>query len=974
VEAASPVLIEKVRTAVTDGNGRFQIVDLRPGTYSVTFTLPGFNTVKRDGVELAGAATITVDAELRVGALEETITVTGEAAAVDTSSTTRQLVIDRDTVQLVPSGRNYYNLGNMVVGVQSNSSDVGGVLGDTMSSLTTHGSKNTDQRITNNGVGIMTLQAGGNIGGATPDVSSASEITVDTSSVSAELPTGGVRINLIPRDGGNTWASSSFFSVTTEGMQGDNLTDRLVALGLRAPAKSNLALDINPAFGGPIRQDKAWFWFSGRYTKTEAQPSGAFINRNAWNPNAWLPDFDTSQPAENIGQWHSAQLRVTYQATQRNKLAFTWQEQNYCRCPFDISATTAPEAGYDRRFPRLQQQHAEWTSPVTNRLLLEAVGMHLYERWGAMHFRPGSTSPFSTGGSLDPQFSAAVPLMIPVTEQSTGITYRHRQTFNNTSVPNYFLRAAVSYVTGTHNFKAGWNDVFGYLKVRTYNYQPVAYRFNNGVPNQLTQYATPYTLQANEDADMGFFAQDRWSLNRWTLTLGVRYDSFNTSFPEQNIGPSLLDPTRNLTFPEQDNLNWKDITPRFGAVYDLFGNGRTALKVSLNKYLNGQTLNGLGQSPNPFNQLVLTTTRTWNDATFPVGDPRRNNFVPDCVLTNNAANGECAAVANNAFGTTRAGDQFDPDLLGGWGNRNYNWEFMVGAQHEIVPRVAVDVGYFRRWFGNFQVTDNLLVGPEDFTEFSLTVPTDSRLPNGGGYTVSGIYDVNPNKFGQSLSYNTLSDKYGKQTEHWDGLDVSASARLQNGLTLRGGVATGRRTTDNCEIVAKLPEMNFGGQNLTAANNNVWLPAQWCKQAEPFLTSARVSGIYTIPRIDVLLTGSFYSNPGGLVAANYTVTNAIRAANSTLTRPYSGNAANIVVNIAEPGELYYERHNQLDMRVGKILRFASYRATVNLDVYNMLNADTVLGVNNAYGSWVGSGPRPTSSLIARFFKISATFDF
>src|SRR5512134_680008 len=191
VEAASPALIEKVRSAVTDGNGRFQIVDLRPGTYSVTFTLPGFNTVKRDGLAVGGAATITVDAELRVGALEETITVTGEAAAVDTSSTTRQLVLDRETVQLVPSGRNYYNLGAMVVGVSSNSADVGGVLGDTMSSLTTHGSKNTDQRITNNGVGIMTLQAGGNIGGATPDVSSATEITIDTSSVSAEMSTGG---------------------------------------------------------------------------------------------------------------------------------------------------------------------------------------------------------------------------------------------------------------------------------------------------------------------------------------------------------------------------------------------------------------------------------------------------------------------------------------------------------------------------------------------------------------------------------------------------------------------------------------------------------------------------------------------------------------------------------------------------------------------------------------------------------------
>ena len=567
--------------------------------------------------------------------------------------------------------------------------------------------------------------------------------------------------------------------------------------------------------------------------------------------------------------------------------------------------------------------------------------------------------------------------MISVTDQASGIQYRLGQTWNNTLVPNFAYRAAVSYVTGTHNFKAGWNLVHGFQETRTYNYQPVSYRFNNGVPNQVTQYATPYKLKNVQDGDMGFFAQDKWSLDRWTLTLGVRYDQFKTSFPEQVIGPSLLDPNRNLTFPEQSNLDWKDVTPRFGAVYDVFGNGRTALKVSLNKYLNGQTLNGLGGSPNPFNQLVLTTTRTWNDATFPAGDPRRNNFVPDCVLTNNAANGECAAVANNAFGTTRQGDLFDPDLLTGWNHRNYNWEFMAGVQHEVMPRVAVDVGYFRRWFGNFQATDNLLVTPEDFTTFSMTAPTDSRLPDGGGYTVTGLYDIVPAKFGQSQNLNTLSSKYGEQTEHWNGVDVSASARLQNGVTLRGGVASGKRTTDNCEIVAKLPEMQLSAQNLTTANNNAWLPGQWCKQSEPFLTSFKASGIYTIPRIDVLITGSFYSNPGQLVAANFTANNAYLAANSTLGRTLSAGAtSNIVVNVAQPGELYYERLNQLDMRIGKILRFGGNRATINLDLYNALNADAITGVNNTYSSWVpgASDPRPTSSLLARFAKISATFDF
>jgi hypothetical protein len=964
VEAASPALIEKVRTAVTDGNGRFQIIDLRPGTYAMTFTLPGFNTVKREGIVLGGAATVTVDAELRVGSLEETITVTGEAATVDVSSTTRQLVLDRETVQLVPTGRNYYNLGAMVVGVTTNSADVGGALGDTMSSLTAHGSKTQDQRITNNGVGIMTLQAGGNIGGATPDVSSASEVTIDTSSVSAEMSTGGVRINLIPRDGGNVFASSSYFSFSNESMQGDNLTQRLTDLGLGTPAKNIKIWDINPAFGGPIMRDKIWFWFSGRYQGTENQPAGAFINRNQWNPNAWLLDQDTSQPARNKGVWHSLQVRLSYQATQRNKFAVTWQEQNYCRCPNGISATTSPEAATDRRFPRLQQQHAEWTSPITSRFLLEAVGMHLFERWGNMHYRPGAGNFFQTGGSLDPAFAAAVPLMISVNDQASGVTYRTAATFNNTLVPNFAYRAAMSYVTGTHNLKVGWNLVHGFQDTRTYNFQPFQYRFNNGVPNRVTLYATPYKIHNVQDGDMGFFAQDRWTLDRWTLTLGVRYDQFKTSFEEQNIGPGHLFPNRNLTLPAQSNLDWKDITPRFGAVYDLFGNGRTALKVSLNKYLLGQTLNGLGSSPNPFNQLVLTTTKSWNDRLYPVGDPRRGNFVPDCDLLATGPSGECGAMSNSAFGTSEPGDLFDPDLLTGWGNRNYNWEFSAGIQHEIIPRVAIDVGYFRRWFGNFQATDNLLLGPEDFDAFSLTIPVDPRLPDGGGQTLGSLYNVKPEKFGEEQNLNTLSDKYGKQIEHWNGVDFSINARLQNGITLRGGVATGKRVEDNCEVVAKLPEMLVEDDR----------PSQWCHREEPFLTQIKASGIYTIPRIDVLLTASFYSNPGGDITANYTVNNAIRAASSTLTRPFSGGASNITVNIAEPNQWRIERTNQLDFRVGKILRFANYRATINLDLYNALNTDAIRTTNNSYSSWLAGGPRPTAAILARFAKISATFDF
>jgi len=270
VEAASPVLIEKVRNAVTDGNGRYQLVDLRPGAYTVTFTLAGFNTFKRDGVTISGTLVTTIDAELRVGALEETVTVTGEAPVVDTQSLTQQKVINADTIDALPTARNYFGVARMIPGTQGGGNDVGGsLIQDVGQSLTIHGSKNTDQRITVNGVNTMTLQAGGNIGGQTPDMGSAAEVTVDTTSLGADLPTGGVRVNFVPKDGGNTFSNSGIFSATGSALQGNNYSAALQNAGLPAPNQIIHAYDVNESFGGPFKRDKVWFWASLRYNGIE---------------------------------------------------------------------------------------------------------------------------------------------------------------------------------------------------------------------------------------------------------------------------------------------------------------------------------------------------------------------------------------------------------------------------------------------------------------------------------------------------------------------------------------------------------------------------------------------------------------------------------------------------------------------------------------------------------------------------------
>jgi hypothetical protein len=968
VEAASPVLIEKARTVVTDSNGRFQIVDLRPGTYTVTFTLAGFNTFKRDGVVLSGASANTVDAELRVGSLEETITVTGEAPVVDTHSLTKQQVLSSDVVDALPSARNYVTLGRMVSGTNATgngANDVGGsLIQDVGGSLTVHGSRATDQRVTANGINTMTLQAGGNIGGQTPDVGSAAEVSIDTTSLSADLPTGGVRINFIPRDGGNRFANSAFFTFANKGLQGDNFSDELRAAGLATPTKIVNNFDFNEAFGGPIKRDKVWFWFSTRFNSVKGE-AGIFTNANAFKVNEWLY-VPTTTPAVNEGQQFNNSLRVTYQVNPKVKVAGTYKADKWCNCPNQISATRAPEAARDRRFPRLRQEHAEITSPMTSRLLFEAVGMHLFERWGDMHLR-------AKGGSLDdPALEALLPDLISVTEQSNNLIYRGREINNNTLVPNWAYRASMSYVTGTHAFRVGFNRTHGFLNEYQYAMNPVSYRFQTvgGVttPNQITMMNRPYTAISNMDNDLGMFAQDRWTMDRLTLNLALRFDVFQTSFPEQTVGPAPLTPTRNITFPETDNLNWKDISYRTGLVYDLGGNGKTAIKVALNKYLLGQTLNGIGRNPNPVLALTQSVNRSWTDG--------NRDFVPQCDLLNPLQNGfgqdVCGQISDLTFGTNKAGELYDKDLTTGWGHRPSNWEFSVGVQRELIPRVSLDVGYFRRIWNNFQVTDNLLVTPEDFTQFSLTVPTDSRLST-SGQTINGLYNVVPTKFGQVQNLNTLSDKYGKQIDHWNGFDISLNARLQNGLTLQGGLGSGKQIEDNCEIVAKLPEMlNLTGANAanTANAPAQWRPAEFCHREEPMLTGVKALAIYIIPKIDVQVSGSFRSTPGTSLSVGYIATNPILTATSTLGRALSGNAANMVIGIERPNEAYTERRQELDMRIGKVLKFSNTKSVVSIDLFNALNASPMIIQNQAYASYL----RPVEILNARLIKFSWAFDF
>jgi carboxypeptidase family protein len=952
VEASSPELIEKVRTAISDGTGRYRIENLRPGIYAVTFTLAGFNTFKREGIELTGSFTATVNADLRVGTVEETVTVSGETPVVDVQSAKRQQTITDEIIGAIPTARVYHSIMNLVPGVTtSGSQDVGGIAGPSVIVFSIHGGRLSEGRLQVDGLSVGAAVGGSGTSFYVVDIGNSQEVTFSTSGGLAEAETGGPLMNVVPRQGGNSIKGTLFGNFANSSMQSSNYTDALKNAGLLAPNQLQKIWDVNASMGGPIWKDKLWYYVGGRSQGNRKLVEGMYYNKNAGDPAKWTYDPDLAHQATDDGTWKNASLRLTLQATPRNKMNLFWDEQDLCvSCIGGANATTSPEA-FTQTVGRPQRvQQVTWTSPVSSRFLLEAGFGTVLIRYGGLEH---------DGNNRD---------LIRVVEQAgtiPNLTYR-AQNWSRPWSGTYGWHASASYVTGAHSMKVGyWGSLYDAWTQNFTNNARLQYRFSNGIPNQLTMSANGF-LTVNLATPSAIYAQDQSTFGRLTLQGGVRFDYASSSYPDQQLGPDKFIPVA-ITFPATSGTAFKDVTPRFGAAYDLFGNGKTAIKVSFGKYLEASSAAGTYTALNPINRVITTTTRAWTDS--------NQNFVADCDLLNPAAQnlsasgGDiCGAWGNQNFGKSVFDTNYDPAITQGWGVRPYNWDFGLTVQHEIIPRLSATVGYFRRIYGNFLVTDNLALAPSDFSAFSIPVPADTRLPGGGGATLAGLYDVNPLKFGQSNNLVTAASNYGTQTEHWDGVDVSVEARLRNSLTIQGGFSTGRTVTDNCEIVAKVPEALFNATALGVANTS-WLPVQDCHLASPALTQFRGLGSYTIPKVDLRLSATFQSKPGVQLAANYNVPNTVAAA--SLGRSLAGGAANIPVNVVVPGTLYGDRINQLDFRVAKILRVGRARTQVGLDLYNTLNSSAVQAYNQTFGT---AFLTPTLVLPARFAKISAQVDF
>jgi hypothetical protein len=960
VEASSPALIEGSRVVVTDAQGRYSIISLRPGLYSVTFSLPGFGTVIRDGIEMTAQFTANVNVNLSVGTLEETVTVSGAAPTVDIQSTVTREVMTKEEIDAVPMIKNWSGIGILVPGMTTVTPDVGGSAGEEQNYLAVHGGSYTDTIRTMDGMTFSNFACDYSCTGVSSNDAMTEELSYEYAANSAEVGTGGVRVNIIPKEGGNQLSGSAFFSFTGEEMVDDNLTQELIDLGVNSSERVDRLYDASAAIGGPLVRDRLWFFSAFRFFGNRNLSSDTFWEANPFDTVA---DKDLSRPGID-NQWNSSNnIRLTWQMNQTNKLSVYYDIQPRCQCHWLIGATRTPEASAFQRLPKNYHSTISYTSTISSRLLFEAGASIMNEDW-TLDPQPGAS-----GGDIDsgaPIFPSGPFAGIPTsfgyghTERNTGINFRaYNNTHSRNDSPVRAYRAALSYVTGSHTTKFGMDLIEGPYTRTIFHSSGLDthLEFRGGVPDRIRVYTTPYTERTRLNADLGAYVQDAWTVNQMTLNAGVRVEYLNAKvLPQTTAGGTWLG-ARSFD-GISDVPNWWDVSPRLGLVYDLRGDGRTAIKTSLSRYVDNDNIDA-AEDNNPYRTIVNNTRRTWSDA--------NGDFIPQ--------ESELGLLQNANFGTTVISREFDPALNEGFGVRRGNWEVSAGVTHELLSGVSAEVAYFRRTQFNLREDDNRAVVPGDYDEFCVTGPSDPRLPNGGGERICGLFDINPSKQGLSDRYTTNTSNLGNNTVYWQGVDFNLNARLAGGAFLNGGFSTGRASVDSCGIVDS-PENRFCDlpTSVSATGGGV------------FTTQVKLSGAYTLPWQDLQFSAAYQNVPGAEVRAlwflNAGIPGLLDPANDQGTGGLgrclaNGCRATKTVELIPRTSQFGERLNQLDIRLTKSLDIQGSRVRLMFDLYNAFNQAWPISNNVTFGGGTSAGSSwnvPRDILPARFFKLGAGLDW
>ena len=682
------------------------------------------------------------------------------------------------------------------------------------------GGRSNEGRVNVDGISVGSAFNGAGVSSYIADVANAREISMITSGGLGETEGGGPSLNVLPKEGGNAVRGTFFGAGATGGMIGSNYTQELQDRGLTTPGETRKVWDFNLGIGGPVARDRLWFFANMRDEGSERTVPGMFANANAGDPTKWTYVADTSRPAVLAASYRIIALRLTAQATPRNKFTLFWDQQrpceggaaqgfsgNACRVSGEgevyagstaaptpsASAMAAPEtAGYRDYGNRVSQ--AKWTSPVNNRLLLEAsYGMYL-SRYGGGQLPGLPTEDLirvvenCAGGCAD-------------NGNIAGLSYRSLNWFSNINWNNQWS-ATASLVTGSHSIKVGYQGALLIDQRKNFaNNQFVQYRVNNAVPDQITLNINRFGIEQSVRSD-AFYAQEQWTLGRMTVQGAVRYDHAWSYFPEQTIGPVRFFPTA-VTYPRTTGVEgYHDLWPRARHRVRRVRHGQDVGQIQF------RTLPGGGAERRVLHcaqsdrhacrprrrargrttTAISSRTAFWRTARRRA---RRRRLAARRTASISAAPMRAPTSAPRC--STR---RLDPRLLSGWGVRSGDWQWGASVQQEVLPRVAVEVGYQRRWLVNSSVTDNRARAPEDHTEFGVTIPVDPRLPDGGGGVLGGLYNVTPAAATRlNDNYDTLSSNYADWSRLSNSVNLNVTARhAQRPDACRAGSTAGPTAT------------------------------------------------------------------------------------------------------------------------------------------------------------------------------------
>jgi hypothetical protein len=948
VEAASPVLIEKVKTAVTDGNGAYRITDLRPGVYTVIATLTGFSTYRREGLELPTDFTATINIELKVGALEETITVTGASPVVDVASAARVQTLDRETLDTLPTGRSIFSMGQLVPGVNLNQPDVGGSRAMQQTYMSTRGLTSANNVVQVDGMMINGLDGDGAVQQYINNMF-VQEMSYQTAGAGADVSPGGVRVSIVAKDGGNSFRGAFFGAWSDGAWQSDNFSTDLENRGLRSVDKIEKIWDFNFGLGGPIVKDRLWFFGSARHWGVHSPIAGTFVVPAGSTVN----DCQAARVACGQGvddqQIKSAVLRLTWQASARNKISIYFDEIDKYRGHGMGAGVDVDTASQVWTSPLYNDAVLKWTSPVNNKLLLEAGFAFNYEQYVIVNQE----------GVNQERGTAAWYQGASRSDVTTGTLWSGIGSGQGGRYPDrYTLASSASYVTGAHNVKVGFQWSWGpYENTRETN-ADLQQVYNNGAPLRVNVFNTPLRYKDNLNADLGIYAQDSWTLNQLTLNYGVRWEYHNSEVAEEESPAGRFQPARQYG-PIQMPI-WKDWSPRFGIVYDLFGDARTAVKFSFNRYNESRTT-FFAARYNPL--TVQSFALPWTDVNrddIAQGELGCVFLSPGCEIN--------FATLPTTFGQPRL-NTVDPDFA-----RTYNLETAIGVQHELMSRLSVSANYYRRSFHDLRVTDNLLRTMADYQAYNLYHPITGQAFQ--------VWDVTAAAAPLVENFDTNSDA---RSHIYHGVDLTVNGRLPRGGMVFGGFVTETNLRNICD---EPDDPNMLMYCDDADNGIPWRPTFKLSGSYPLAWGVNVSATWQdlagrplglTTTTGNKISGPGYGDTGSPVGTNWQIANSsLYPANCPAPCP-AGQAvfpagaprlvsAAVTVPLVAPGTEFLPRVRQLDLSFSKTFRISG-RTTLlgQADIFNVGNSNAVASVASTLYNTTAYN-RPASVLQGRMLRL------